>query len=111
MLDLFVIALFCFVYAKGKRAIVGYEHRPQRWRSSDAGERERMVKIECAWRVIGRTGAATGLAVAAFTVASPALAILWVLTAWRVFEPIAAEMRDACAYRSTGSDDEAPYLW
>jgi hypothetical protein len=111
MLYLFVIGLFCFVYAKGKRAIVAYEHRPQRWREADAGERERMVKLECACRVIGRAGAAAGLGIAAFTLASPGLTVLWALTAWRVVKPIRAEMRDACAYRSTGSDDEAPYCW
>jgi len=111
MFDLFVIAFFCFVYAKGKRAIVAYQDREQKWEDADAEQRERMVREECAWRIVGRLASAGGLAIGAFTVASPGLAVIWALVAWRVIRPIKAEMRDACGYRSTGSDDEAPYSW
>lgn len=109
MFDLLVIALLCLLVVKGKRAIVAYEHRAQRWRDADAGERERIVREECAWRVIGRSVGATGIGIAAFCVASPGLALMCALVAWRVVKPIRAELRDACSYHSTGAGDEPRY--
>jgi len=111
MFDLLVIALLCLFYAKGKRAIIAYENREQRWRDADAPKRERIVRQECAWRVFGRLVGAAGLAIGVFTVASAGQAVLWALITVRVVRPIRSEMREACGYRSTGSDDEPPYSW
>jgi hypothetical protein len=111
MFDLLVIALLCLLYAKGKRAIVTHGQREQRWRDADADQRERIVKEECVWRVIGRAVGAAGLGIAAFALASPGLTVMWALTAWRVVKPIKLEMRDACAYRSIGTRDEPPFVW
>ena len=110
MLDLFVIALFCFVfYAKGKRAILAYQDRPQKWRAANAGERERLVREEAAWRTIGRLVGAGGLAIGAFAVASPGLAVMWAIVAWRIVAPIKQEIMDANSFRSTGDKNEPPY--
>jgi hypothetical protein len=111
MFDLFVIALLCLIYAKGTRTLLAYQDREQRWRGADANKRERIVREECAWRVLGRLVGAAGLAIGAFTVASAGLAVMWALVAWRLLKPIKSEMTEACGYRSTGSDDEAPYSW
>jgi len=107
MFDLLVIAVVCLAYAKVKRTIVA----KQRWTEANAHERERIVKDECAWRVIGRVMAAAGLGIGAFTIASPGLAVMWTLVAWRVVKPIKAEMREAGKFRSSGASDEPPYLW
>ncbi len=112
MFDLLVIALLCLLYAKGTRAIVAYRDRERRWRDADAQQRERTVRDECAWRVIGRVVGAAGLGIGGFTFASPALAAMWAVVGWRLLRPIKNEMREACSYRSTGSRDEPPpYSW
>lgn len=111
MVDLLVIAFFCLLYAECKRAIAASRDREQRWLHADAGQREHIVRQECAWRVIGRLAAAGGLAIGIVTFASAGLAVMWALVAWRLVKPIKAEMREACSYRSTGSDGEAPYSW
>lgn len=111
MFELFVIALLCLFYAKGARAIVAYRDRNQKWREADAQQRARLVREECAWRIIGRLVGAGGLVIGALAVASPGLAVMWALVAWRVVKPIKAEMREACSYRSTGASDEPPYSW
>jgi hypothetical protein len=111
MFDLFVIALLCLIYAKGAKTIIAYKDRGQKWHSADAQKRERIVRNEFVWRIIGRVVGAAGLGLGAFAVASPALAVAWGLTALRLLKPIREEMRAAAAYRSTGSDDEAPYGW
>jgi hypothetical protein len=111
MFELLAIAVSCLVYVKGTRALVAYRDREQRWREADANKRKRIVREECALRVIGRVLGAGGLAIGACTVGSAGLAAMWALVAWRVVKPIKAEMREACSYRSTGSIDEAPYPW
>jgi hypothetical protein len=111
MIDLLVMALLCLIYRKGARAIAAYHNRAQIWRDADAKQRERAVRDECAWRVIGRVLVAGGLAIGACTVGSTGLAAMWALVAWRVVKPIKADMREACSYRSTGESDEAPYSW
>jgi hypothetical protein len=87
------------------------EARKQQWRNADAPTRERIVRDECAWRVIGRVVGAGGLAIGAFIVASPGLAAMWAVVAWRLIKPIKEELRDASSYRSTGAGDEPPYSW
>ena len=67
------------------------------------------MRDECAWRVIGRLVGVGGLAVGAFTVASPALAAMWALVALRLLKPVKEELRQASSYRSTGTSDERPY--
>ena len=79
------------------------------WRNADAVERERMVRKACGWRVIGRVVGAGALVTTASVVASSALGFACCLAAWRMLKPIKQEMRDACAYRSTGAGDEARY--
>src|SRR5215469_7881557 len=111
MIDLLAMALLWFILSKGLRALHDYEHRKQRWRDADAHERERIVRHECAWRVIGRAVMCGGLAVGAFVLASPALAVMWGLVALRSVMPIKDELRQASSYRSTGATDEAPYSW
>ena len=111
MFDLLFIVLLCLAYAKGKSAIVAHQDRGRRWRGANANKRERIVREECGWRILGRVAACGGLAIGAFAAASPAFAVICGLSAWRLLKPIRAEMRDACAFRSTGSDDEALYCW
>ena len=110
MFDLSVIALLCLFYAKGSQAIIAWEHRKQRWQEADAKQRERSVRDECAWRLIGRLIGAGSL-VGAFVLASPVLSVMWGLGAWRLIKGMQDEMRDACSYRSTGRRDEPPYSW
>jgi|GEM_PF-6799402 hypothetical protein len=107
MLDVLVIGVLSLFFAKFKHTVVA----KQRWRESDAVQRQRTVRDECAFRVVGRLVTACSLVICAFTVVSPGLGVMWVLVALRIVKPIGAEMRDACNYRSTGSDDEAPYSW
>jgi hypothetical protein len=83
--------------------------RERVWRQADPFERERMVRKACGWRVIGRAVGAGALVTGAFFTASPVLTIMWCLSAWRVLKPVKREMRDACAYRSTGEKDEPRY--
>ena len=106
MLDLLVIGVLCLFYTKAKCTVVA----KQKWRESDAVQRQRTVRNECASRVLGRLVGACGLVLGA-TAVSPGLGVMWVLVAVRVIEPIRAEMRDACSYRSTGATDEPPYSW
>jgi hypothetical protein len=109
MFELLAIGLLCVVYAKGMRALFAYRDREQKWRAADAEHRERMVREECSWRVIGRVAGASAVIVYAVFMAPPALAIMSVVAAWRVVKPIKQEMRDACFYRSTGTQEEPPY--
>lgn len=111
MIDLLAIALLWFILGKGLRALYDYEHREQRWRSADAHERERIVRHECAWRVIGRAVMCGGLAVSAFAWASPPLAVMWGLVALRWVMPIKDDLQHASSYRSTGATDEPLYSW
>jgi hypothetical protein len=85
------------------------EVRDHHWRNADAVEREKMVRKACGWRVIGRVVGAGALVGGAFVAASPALGFAFCLAAWRTLTPIKQEMRDACAYRSTGAQDEPSY--
>ncbi len=107
MLDLLVVAVLCLLCSKATHTVVAR----QRWRESDAVQRQRTVRNECAFRVIGRLVGACGLVIGALAVVSPGLGAMWVLVALRIIKPIRAEMRDACSYRSTGASDEVPYSW
>ena len=83
--------------------------RDYHWRNTDAVERERMVRKACGWRVIGRVAGAGALVAGASVVASSTIGFVCCLAAWRMLKPIKQEMHDACAYRSTGVDDEPLY--
>ena len=85
------------------------EVRDHHWRNADAVERERMVRKACGWRVIGRVVGADALVAGAFVAASLALGFACCMAAWRMLRPIKHEMRDACAYRSSGAPDEPRY--
>jgi hypothetical protein len=111
MFELLIIAVLSLAFAKGKKAVVAYQDREQRWHEANGEQRERIVREECGWRILGRVAASGGLAVGAFVVASPALAVMWGLAAWRLLKPIKEEMRDAASYHSTGRSDEPPYSW
>lgn len=76
------------------------------WRHADAPERERMVRKATGLRVIGRVVSTGALAVGAATFASLPLVPICLLAAYRLLKPIRQEMRNACAYRSTGAEDE-----
>ncbi len=76
------------------------------WQRANALERERMVRQACGWRVIGRVLGAGALVAVASISFSSALGFACCLAAWRTLKPIKREMRDACAYRSTGAEDE-----
>jgi len=85
------------------------EARDHHWRNADAVERERMVRKACGWRVIARVVGAGALVSGAFVAASSTIGFACCLAAWRMLKPIKQEMRDACAYRSTGAADEPRY--
>lgn len=85
------------------------EVRDHNWRNTDAVEREKMVRKACGWRVIGRVVGAGALIVGASVAASSTLGFACCLAAWRMLKPIKQEMRDACAYRSTGAQDESRF--
>jgi hypothetical protein len=85
------------------------EVRDHHWRNADAVERERMVRHACGWRVIGRVAGAGALVAGASIAASSTIGFACCLAAWRMLKPIKQEMRDACAYRSTGAEDEPRY--
>jgi hypothetical protein len=85
------------------------EVRGHHWRNADAVERERMVRKACGWRVIGRVVGAGALVGGAFVATSSTIGFACCLAAWRILKPIKQEMHDACAYRSTGADDEPLY--
>ena len=76
------------------------------WRHADAFERERLVRRACGWRVIARVAGASALVAGACVSAWPAFGFACCMCAWRIIRPIKQEMRDACAYRSTGAQDE-----
>ena len=111
MFNLLASVLLCLVYATGKRAFLSCRDRERRWRQANAGQRERIVQKECAWRVLGRLLGAGGLVLGAFTVFSPGLAVVWALAAWRMVRPIRSEISDASEFYSTGAPDERPYPW
>ena len=111
MFDLFAIPLLFLVYAKGTRVLFAWRDREQKWRDADALQRERIVRDECAWRVIGRIAGAGALVTGAFIIPFSVPAVIWVVAAWRVVKPIAQELSDACSYRSTGANNETPYSW
>ena len=79
------------------------------WRHADALERERMVRKACGWRVIGRVAGAGALVTGAFIATSPGLVFASCMAVWRILKPIKQEMRDACAYKSAGTEDEPRY--
>ncbi len=83
--------------------------REHNWRNADAVEREKMVRKACGWRVIGRVVGAGALVGGAFVATSPTIGFAFCLAAWRMLKPIKQEMRDACAYRSTGAEDEGRF--
>jgi hypothetical protein len=85
------------------------EVQEHNWRHADAFERERMVRKATGWRVIGRVASAGGLAVGAVVFAPLPLVPICLMAGYRLLKPIRQEMRDACAYRSTGARDEPRY--
>jgi hypothetical protein len=85
------------------------EVREHDWRNADAVGRETMVRKACGWRVVGRVVGAGAFVTCATAIASPVIAIMSCVTAWRILKPIKQEMRDACTYRSTGAKDEPRY--
>jgi hypothetical protein len=85
------------------------EVRDHQWRNADAVEREKMVHKACGWRVIGRVAGAGALVAGASVAVSSTLGFACCLAAWRMLRPIKQEMRDACAYRSTGAEDEGRF--
>ena len=85
------------------------EVREHNWRNADASEREKIVRNSCGWRVIGRVVSAGALVAGTSVAASPALGFACCMAAWRLLRPIKQEMRDACAYRSSGAQDEPRY--
>ena len=85
------------------------EVQEHNWRHADAFERERMVRKAAAWRVIGRVASTGALAVGAVTFVPLPLVPICLIAGYRLLKPIRQEMRDACAYRSTGAEDEPRY--
>jgi hypothetical protein len=85
------------------------EVREHNWRNANKVERERMVRKGRGWRVIGRVVGAGALVGGAFLATSSTIGFACCLAAWRMLEPIKQEMRDMCAYRSTGAEDEPRY--
>ncbi len=85
------------------------EVQEHNWRHADAFERERMVRKAAGWRVIGRVAGAGALAAGAVTFAPLPLIPICLMAGYRLLKPIRQEMREACAYRSTGRDDEPRY--
>lgn len=80
-----------------------------KWRHANAFDRERMVRKACGWHLLGRVAGASALVTGAFVATSPGLVFACCIAAWRVLGPIKQEMRDACAYKSTGAKDEPRY--
>jgi len=87
------------------------EVQEHNWRHAYAFDRERMVRKATGWRVIVRVASAGALAVGAVTFASLPLVPICLIAGYRLLKPIRQEMRDACAYRSTGAQDEPPFSW
>jgi hypothetical protein len=123
MLPMLALIALCFVLSSQAARVVAFESpvrkllhdiseaRKWAWRNADAPTRERIVRQECACRVIGRVAVAGTLLTAAFATASPVLAIACTVAAWRAVKPTKREMRDACSYRSTGARDEPTWSW
>jgi hypothetical protein len=82
------------------------EVREHNWRNAEGVERKRMARKACGWRVIGRVVGAGALVGGAFVATSSTIGFACCLAAWRMLKPIKQEMRDACAYRSTGTPAE-----
>ena len=108
---LLVLKAAQFLFERPLNEVVGAvnEVRDRHWRNADAVERERMVRKACGWRVIGRVVGAGALVAGASIAASSTIGFACCLAAWRMLKPIKQEMRDACAYRSTGAADEPRY--
>ncbi len=85
------------------------EAREHKWRHADAVGRERMVRVEEGWRIIARVVGAGCCVVGAVLSFPTILTGMFCLAAYRLLKPIRQEMRNACAYRSTGATDEPPY--
>jgi hypothetical protein len=85
------------------------ESQQYKWKHADAAARERMVRVKGSWRIIARVvGAGCCAAGVVLTFPTPVV-VIFGLGAYRLLKPIRQEMRDACAYRSTGAKDEPPY--
>ena len=82
------------------------EVQEHNWRHADAFERERIVRKAVGWRVIGRVASAGALAVGAVMLAPLPLVPICLLAGYRLLQPIRQDLREACAYRSTGAEDE-----
>ena len=117
VLCVFVLLLILIVIKTGQllfecslNEVVSTENevRDHNWRNADAAEREKMVRKSC-WRVIGRVAGAGALVGGAFVATSSTIVFACCLAAWRMLKPIKQEMRDACAYRSSGTEDEPRY--
>jgi hypothetical protein len=106
-----VIKVAQYIFVSAVEEVRGSSDKVQehKWRHASALERERMVRRACGWRVIGRIAGAGALITGAVVVTSPGLVFGSCLAAWRMLGPIKQEMRDACAYRSTGAKDEPRY--
>jgi hypothetical protein len=74
------------------------EVRGYHWRNADAVE-----------RVIARVVGVRALVSGAFVATSSTIGFACCLAAWRMLKPIREEMRSACAFRSTGAQDEPRY--
>jgi hypothetical protein len=121
MLPMLALIALCFVLSSQAARVVAFESpvrkllhdiseaRKWAWRNADAPTRERIVRQECAWRIILRVVGTGALLTVAFATASPVLALMCAAAAWRVIKPIKQEMREACSYRSTGKNDEPRY--
>lgn len=107
---LLVIKAVQAIFGTVVREVAGDEEvQEHNWRHANAFERERMVRRACGLRIIGRLAGAGALVTGAFAASSPALGVACSMAAWRMLKPIKQEMRDACAYKSTGAEDEPRY--
>jgi hypothetical protein len=85
------------------------EVREHNWQQADAFERERMVRVEEGWRIIGRVLGVGCCAVGAVLAFPTPAVVIFGMGAYRLLKPIRQEMRAACAYRSTSARDEPRY--
>lgn len=102
-------AQYLFKPSVGEVVSAVQEVREHNWRHADAFERERMVRVEEGWRIIGRVLGAGCCAVGAILTFPTPVVIIFGIGAYRLLKPIPQEMRNACAYRSTGARDEPRY--
>jgi len=86
------------------------EVQEHKWRHANAFERERMVRKACGWHVLGRVAGASVMVTGAVVAGSPALGFACCMAAWRMLKTIKQDMRHACAYKSTGAEDEPRYM-